>query len=602
MGKIKDTDRFAGIEWLLQAYFRFHVTPVMEDVRNELGHKQEEEMRDYSCSAAGILSFMASSQMPGSDPYQLLKVTGEWNSKTTEDYVEMCRQRILGSPKIQQDLALLAGEWRNAVIKEIGRARYDECSARIGCDLACAYVGYRVERQMIDRLVKDGMPKSSADYILRKAARTSLFGMAQSLSRSPLDAEIEARGEAAYNPSAVEKGAGWALGTAADALAMGGTGSWTSFFRLVGLDAGLTAVNRHFDGKENAAPTADDMETCISKGVFGSTSNVFNEIREEKDNIRPHEDTYITGTNEKLANRIPIIDIDFGFMGWDKQETGTYPFRTNFDFGGFKRDEKYKDVPLIVAPGHEEDYLKEKAEQEAEQARRKAAEAEQEEEEKRETAEAAGQEKARQSSCDTGSTGNTATPTNENGWEGLLANFGLDGMGDIGQNLGYVLAMLPDLLVGIFTGKTQSLGLKDNLVPIAAVIAGLFVKNPLLKMLLVGIGGLNLLNKAGHEALERGRQEEHPVQAHYKTYPDEPLDPRIGQPALRGNTLIATIDKVPCTIQLTDTVADAYRAGALPLNTLANAVLARYDRMQSLAEQNYEQSENTAIHRTRGIQ
>lgn len=602
MGKIKDTDRFAGIEWLLQDYFRFHVTPVMEDVRNELGHKQAEEMRDYSCSAAGIFSFMASSQMPGSDPYQLLKVTGEWNSKTTEDYVEMCRQRILGSPKLQQDLALLAGEWRNAVIKEIGRARYDECSARIGCDLACAYVGYRVERQMIDRLVKDGMPKSSADYILRKAAKTSLFGMAQSLNRSPLDAEIEARGEAAYNPSAMEKGAGWALGTAADALTMGGTGSWTSFFRLVGLDAGLTAVNRHFDGKENAAPTADDMETCISKGVFGSTSNVFNEIREEKDKIRPHEDAYITGTNEKLANRIPIIDIDFGFMGWDKQETGTYPFRTHFDFGGFKRDEKYKDVPLIVAPGHEEDYLKEKAEQEAEQARREAAETEQDEEEKRETAEAAGQEEARQSSGDTGTTGNTATPTNENGWEGLLANFGLDGMGDIGQNLGYVLAMLPDLLVGIFTGKTQSLGLKDNLVPIAAVIAGLFVKNPLLKMLLVGVGGLNLLNKAGHEALERGRQEEHPVQAHYKTYPDEPLDPRIGQPALRGNTLIATIDKVPCTIQLTDTVADAYRAGALPLNTLANAVLARYDRMQSLAEQNYEQSESTAIHRTRGIQ
>lgn len=79
MGKIKDTDRFAGIEWLLQDYFRFHVSPVMEDVRNELGHKQAEEMRDYSCSAAGILSFMASSQMPGSDPYQLLKVTGEWN-------------------------------------------------------------------------------------------------------------------------------------------------------------------------------------------------------------------------------------------------------------------------------------------------------------------------------------------------------------------------------------------------------------------------------------------------------------------------------------------------------------------------------------------
>lgn len=95
MGKIKDIQRFAGVEWLLQDYFNFHLAPVMEDVRKELGRRQAEEMRDYSCSAAGILSFMASSQMPGSDPYQLLKVTGEWNSKTTEDYVEMCRQRIL---------------------------------------------------------------------------------------------------------------------------------------------------------------------------------------------------------------------------------------------------------------------------------------------------------------------------------------------------------------------------------------------------------------------------------------------------------------------------------------------------------------------------
>lgn len=601
MGKIKDTGRFAGIEWLLKDYFRFHISPVMEDVRKELGHRQAEEMRDYSCSAAGILSFMASSQMPGSDPYQLLKVTGEWNSKTTEDYVEMCRQRILASGKLQQDLALLAGEWRDAVIKEIGRAKYDECSARIGCDLACAYVGYRVERQMINKLVRDGMPKSSADYILRKAAKTSLFGMAQTLNRSPLDAEIEARGEAAYQPSAVEKGAGWALGTAADALAMGGVGSWTSFLRLVGFDAGMTAVANLNKGKE-AAPTADDMEACISKGVFGSKANVFNEIREEEKAIQPHEDDYITDTNEKLANKIPIVDFDFGFMGWNKQDSNAFPFKTFTVPNGNKRDEKYKDVPLIVAPGQEEAYLKEKAKLEAEQAKREAAKAELEEKRGKEAGNTVGQEEKQTSDDDTEQSESRATSTNENGWEGLLANFGLDGMGDIGQNLGYVLAMLPDLLVGIFTGKTQSLGLKENLVPIAAVIAGLFVKNPILKMLLIGVGGLNLLNKAGHEALERGRQEEIPGHVRYRAYPDEPLDPRIGQPVLQGNTLVATIDKIPCTIQLTDTVSDAYRTGALPLNTLANAVLTRYDRMRSMAEQNYEQSESPAIHRSRGIQ
>lgn len=298
---------------------------------------------------------------------------------------------------------------------------------------------------------------------------------------------------------------------------------------------------------------------------------------------------------------MPIVDFEFGFMGWDKQNNNAFPFKMFTVPGGYKRDEKYKDVPLIVAPGHEEAYLKEKAEMEAEQARLEAEEAEQEEKEKQEAG-YAGIPDEPQTAEDMGRPDGKDKTTNENGWEGLLANFGLDGMGDIGQNLGYVLAMLPDLLVGIFTGKTHSLGLKDNLMPIASIAAGLFVKNPLLKMLLIGLGGMNLLNKAGHEALERKEEEEIPEQVRYKTYPDEPLNPRIVQPVLRGNSLVATIDKVPCTVQLSGTVADAYRAGALPLNTLANAVLARHDRMQRMAEQNYEQSEGTAIHRKRGIQ
>ena len=60
-------------------------------------------------------------------------------------------------------------------------------------------------------------------------------------------------------------------------------------------------------------------------------------------------------------------------------------------------------------------------------------------------------------------------------------------------NLGYVMAMLPDVLLGIFTGKTESLHLEDNMLPIASIVAGMFVRNPLLKMLLIGLGGMNLL-------------------------------------------------------------------------------------------------------------
>ena len=42
---------------------------------------------------------------------------------------------------------------------------------------------------------------------------------------------------------------------------------------------------------------------------------------------------------------------------------------------------------------------------------------------------------------------------------------------------------------------------------------------------------------------------------------------------------------------LPENAAQAYVAGALPLNTLANAVLARHDRMRAMAEDNYRSME-----------
>lgn len=87
--------RFAELEVLMDKYFHQHIAPVMKETRAYLVQKQGEEMREYSTSAAGILSSMASAHMPMSTPYDTLKVTGEWNSKTTEDYVAMCRERIV---------------------------------------------------------------------------------------------------------------------------------------------------------------------------------------------------------------------------------------------------------------------------------------------------------------------------------------------------------------------------------------------------------------------------------------------------------------------------------------------------------------------------
>lgn len=622
MDGIQHSRRFAEIEALMGGYFRSHLVPVMQETQTYLTEKQGEEIKEYSTSLGGILSLMASAGQPLTDPYQTLKATGEWSSKTTEDYIEMCKERILSSEEMQHDLAYMAGAWRDTVVQEVGRKRYDELSEKLGCDLAYAFVDYRVEQLMIDKLVKDRMPKSSADYIIRKAAESSLLGLTQTLSRSPLAEEIERRGEAAYRPSKLEKGAGWVLGASADTLMLGGAGSWTTFARFIGADAAISDVAEHFGKEETQALS---VERCISKGVFGSDGNVFDGFRKEAVAIPADENTVIAEANVQLQKKIPIVTFDF--MDWIKSGKSGLPLWKDYTEEEREREERYKDVPMVIAPGQEEAYLqdmtecKTEREQETEQREKeiqeqiattaKEVQAEQTRQEVQTVQGQRGKEsltvqeaEQREQTVEEMQAGQT----NENGWDGLTRSLGLDGLGDVTGNLGYVLAMLPDILLSVFTGRTQSLGLKDNLLPIASIVAGMFIKNPMLKMLLIGLGGANLLNKAGHEALGKGRTEgtrntataDREVQ--YRHYPDEPLNPRIVNPVLQGSTLVATIDRVPCTVQLSPTVADAYRAGALPLNTLANAVLAQSDRLRQIASQNYDNGQQETIVRTRGIQ
>jgi hypothetical protein len=140
MNEIKNKERFAEIERVLDDYFDLHIAPVMRDTEEYLQKKQLEEMAEYSRSPAGILSTMASAQYPMLDPYQTLKLTGEWNSKTTEDYIAMCNDKVTGNEDFQEDLAMLANDWRSTVVSEVGRERYDELSSNLGGDLAYAYI------------------------------------------------------------------------------------------------------------------------------------------------------------------------------------------------------------------------------------------------------------------------------------------------------------------------------------------------------------------------------------------------------------------------------------------------------------------------------
>ena len=483
--------------------FRTKVLPIMDKVMADLRHKQAEEIGRHTSSLPYIFAGAAGpdgGMAAQAASLDTLRYTGKWNSKHTEDYINMVKdelkkQKITVTPEI--------------------------------------------EKMMIEKMIKDEVPKSSIEYIMRKAATNTIFYLPQAMNKSPLENHISEQAEKRYNPSGVEKGAGYVLGATADYLTMGGIGgSWSGAAKFVGVDLALNA-------------TMDKLSENIETPYTPSNPKA----------IKPTSKTNAVGGDDY--------------------------------------------VPMIIAPEYREQYKADQAKRKAEESQKKETKVPPRDNPQQVTAE------TRQEPRNETTTQPQVSPspqaveqeqpqqTNQSGWSGLLSSFGLNGISDIGNNLGYVLAMLPDMLIGAFTGKTKSLGLKDNLMPLASIVAGMFVRNPILKMVLVGMGGLNLLNKAGHEAIgnHKGEYQAQDVSAigrtNYKVYADEPLNPRISQPQIRSNCLIATIDKVPCTIAIPDKVVDAYNQGALPLNTLANAVLAKNDQMRQLASENYEAQQRT---------
>lgn len=578
MAQPKNMDALVEAEYCLGRYLYANIAGVMDDVRRDLIKKQGQERAEWNTSFGGILSSLADAGRcaPGIDTSsQILKATGEWNSKTTEDYLVMCKEAVVKDKELSHDIVALTISWRSAMVASIGRERYDKASQQIGCDLAAAYMDYRLQQTMVDRLIDKETPKSTAEYIIRKAAGESLFGLPYTMNRSPLEAQIAKEAEARYKANGWEWGGAKAASFAIDTVATMGCGSWANLAKLAGVEVVFAGVEAYMDsnGKDNSIT----IEQCISQGVFGSgeNENVFDSIKAQAGWLDAERCEGVTRINSNL-----------------KRPVGT------FSLGGFiSRGAKAFASPIITAVGNVKKSFEE-AVQNAAQAPKnqeapiannttpsRAAEAqlaarsgnpqtEQQMEQKPQVSDATDEDdNIRQEQ-----------EANQAGWGSLIADLGFTGLGDIGHNLGYVIAMMPDILVGMMTGKTQSLHLRNNLIPIASVVAGLFVKNPILKMVLIGMGGLNLVNKAGHESIERHNNPNGP---RFKQYEDQELNSRITGPVINGNCLVANIDRTPCSIMLPDNVVAAYQSGALPLNTLANTVLARHDANSQLAQENY---------------
>lgn len=534
--------------------FTSTVVPIMDKVRGDLQRKQADEYERHSRSWGSMMAGAAGPDggMASLDAYNsTILYTGEWNTKTVEDYIDMVRAE-LNKKGIAVDAVL--------------------------------------EKKMIDHLIHQQMPKSTVEYILRKAAEGTIFYLPQRARTSSLQDHINKEAERQYNPSLASEITGNILSWAANAASTGGFGG---FIGQTILDLGVEGGSRIAPGQESKylekqkdiarkeVAAANKKKVTIPRWML--TQMGFERIADATDKqlgvaiqwAQSNADIYRKKVNTAVNNGSRTVKSH----GDGNDMSVTDATLRAMQYEAYVKALKKELVSRKEA--HKEEQAKASVITEAEEpsiASPKVTQSVPEEQSSHNT------EAVQSNTADTSFAPNDNMLGKFGGWNNLLDAFGLSGAGDTFRYLGITLANLPDMLLGVFTGRTKSIGLnKSTMMPLAALIGGSFIKNPLLKIPMMLYGGANLINKVGQESLAEYRQENGLTQpVRYKQYPNEELNPRISNPHVECNVLIVDIDHVPRIVTMPSTLADAYQSGAIPLNTLANHILAKTDQMQRI--------------------
>lgn len=578
MSNKKVPQDFIELEHYFSKYFDAHIAPLADKAVKDADASY---LKEYGSlvSDSGLLGAVTLS-----GPRAAAAVAKSQSLDSYQNYwsniQKSFQKRFESSSDFKADFGKLIDAYQKAMIDKMGKEQYLAESRKYGQDLATWYVNNKLLEKSLNRMASHGAPKDSIEYLFQKGSQLSILGLAQ-----PSDWEgMRALQERQYNPSKTEKIAAYGVGGLIDFAVMPVGGMKTA---IIGTTAGA-GIDIVFSSGNNR----QNVDALVSRSVFGN-SWTLPETRKEL--VDAKDSDYLTALNAGMKKKVTLTNPSPALK--QIAENNRFPLKGTFLTETDDRD----DIPMIVAPGMEEAYRRDLARL------------------KQETPKPVKpQKKAEPIPAPTPHQTTVNSPSsaelnsyqqnyqyqpqrvNNNGWGGLFDSVGLTGFSDVFKNLGYVLAMLPDMMIGMFTGKTKSLSVQQNLLPIAAIVMGMFVRNPLLKMLLIGLGGANLLNKATHEILGETPSAK---EVRYRPYADERLNARISHPQLNGNLLVATIDGVPSTVTLQESVVDAYQKGALPINTLANAVLAKYDEQRMEVEQNYERQMAESEYReiSRGI-
>lgn len=540
--------------------FTTKVVPIMDRVRDELNRQKAEEAARHNASYRMLMAGAAGPDggMAAMDCYRSqVNYTGKWNTKTVEDYISMVKAEL---------------KRQNITVDSV------------------------MEKKMVDRLIHERIPKSAAEYVTRKAMEGTLFHIPNRSRESAMQDHINKEAEKKYSPSFLEM-ASSAIGSwlinAATTLGVGG---------LIGqaaIDGSVEAVDRVGSGqqkdylekqrklgrqevaeanrKKASVPRWMHSQMGFSETAYATDRQLAIALKWATDNAKIYRSKVSKALDAgertiKASGRNTLLSVSDATVRAMEYEAFAKVIRAE---QSYRRSGKDAVSYTNIAEAEENVAMQESTMQ---------------------TTEAASPASAQQP---------TATG-DYTGWNALLGNIGLDGMGDTFNHLGFTLAMLPDMLLGVLTGKTKSIGLnQQTMVPLASLLAGTFASNPMMKIPLMLYGGASLFNVAGQEALAEQRKNQSCAKR-YKRYDDEPLDKRLNNPQIEGNVLLVDIDRVPRIVTLPPQVVDAYQTGALPLNTLANCILAKVDetavgnrRSMDRAADSYEQNQERS--QTRGI-
>ena len=578
MSNKKVPQDFIELEHYFSKYFDAHIAPLADKAVKDADASY---LKEYGSlvSDSGLLGAVTLS-----GPRAAAAVAKSQSLDSYQNYwsniQKSFQKRFESSSDFKADFGKLIDAYQKAMIDKMGKEQYMAESRKYGQDLATWYVNNKILEKSLNRMAAHGAPKDSIEYLFQKGKQLSILGLTQ-----PSDWDgMRALQEQQYKPSKTEKMAAYGVGGLMDFAVMPVGGMKTA---IIGTTAGA-GIDIVFSSGNNRL----NVDALVSRSVFGN-SWTLPETRKEL--VDAKDSDYLTALNAGMKKKVTLTNPSSALK--QIAESNRFPLKGTFLTDTDDRD----DIPMIVAPGMEEAYRRDLArlKQEAPKPVKP-----------QKKAEPIPAPTPHQSTINSPSSAELNSyqqnyqyqpqRVNNNGWGGLFDSVGLTGFSDVFKNLGYVLAMLPDMMIGMFTGKTKSLSVQQNLLPIAAIVMGMFVRNPLLKMLLIGLGGANLLNKATHEILGETPSAK---EVRYRPYADERLNARISHPQLNGNLLVATIDGIPCTVTLQESVVDAYQKGTLPINTLANAVLAKYDEQRMEVEQNYERQMAESEHReiSRGI-